>query len=113
MSDFVQVYTATETREAAVALGRSATQARLAAGVQVVGPVVSLFWHLGEFGEGEEWQVIFKTTADRYAELETHLLEHHPWNNPEITAVPITAGARGCLDWVRQTVAEEPGNEPA
>ncbi|GAA2112345.1 divalent-cation tolerance protein CutA [Streptomyces synnematoformans] len=113
MSKFVQVYTATETREAAVALGRSATQARLAAGVQVVGPVVSLFWHLGEFGEGEEWQVIFKTTADRYGELETHLLEHHPWHNPEITAVPITDGARGYLDWVRRTVAEELGGEPA
>ncbi|MFW6692495.1 divalent-cation tolerance protein CutA [Streptomyces sp. MAR4 CNX-425] len=113
MGDFVQVYTATGTREAAVALGRSATRARLAAGVQVVGPVAALFWHLGEFGEGEEWQVIFKTTADRYPALEAHLLERHPWNNPEVTTIPITTGSRPYLDWVRRTVAEEPADGPA
>ncbi|WP_326797770.1 divalent-cation tolerance protein CutA [Streptomyces sp. NBC_01808] len=112
MSDFLQVYTAAETREAAVALGRSVTRARLAAGVQVVGPVVSLFWHQGEFGEGEEWQVIFKTTAARYPELEAHLLEYHPWSNPEITAIPMAAGSQPYLDWVRRTV-ESPGDETA
>jgi periplasmic divalent cation tolerance protein len=106
MADYVQVYTATESREAAVALGKSAAEARLAAGVQVVGPVASLFWHLGEFGQGEEWQVIFKTTAARYPELEAHLLGHHPWKNPEIVAVPILAAASGYREWVSRTVAE-------
>ncbi|MFG2195471.1 divalent-cation tolerance protein CutA [Streptomyces sp. NPDC048639] len=106
MADCVQVYTATESREAAVALGKSATEARLAAGVQVVGPVASLYWHLGEFGQGEEWQVIFKTTAERYPELEAHLLERHPWKNPEIIAVPVVAGAPGYVDWVHRTVAD-------
>lgn len=106
MTECVQVHTATETREAAVALARSATEARLAAGAQVVGPVASLFWHLGEFGEGEEWQVILKTTTARYPELEAHLLEHHPWDSPEIVAVPIVAGAAACLDWVARSVAQ-------
>ncbi|WP_407560498.1 divalent-cation tolerance protein CutA [Streptomyces sp. 184] len=112
MKDFVQVYTATETRAAAVALGRGATKARLAAGVQVVGPVVSFFWHQGKFGEGEEWQVVFKTTAGRYPELEAHLLEHHPWTNPEITAIPMATGSQPYLDWIRRTV-EAPGESPA
>ncbi|MEC4016651.1 divalent-cation tolerance protein CutA [Streptomyces sp. H27-D2] len=106
MTDCLHVYTATESRETAVALGRSATEARLAAGVQVVGPVASLFWHLGEFGEGEEWQVIFKTTAARYPALEAHLLQHHPWKSPEITAVPVVAGAAAYVDWVSRTVAD-------
>ncbi|WP_328666082.1 divalent-cation tolerance protein CutA [Streptomyces sp. NBC_00322] len=106
MTDCVQVYTATASREAAVVLGKTATEARLAAGVQVVGPVVSLFWHLGEFGEGEEWQVIFKTTTARYPDLEAHLLEHHPWQNPEITAVPFVSGSAAYLDWIARTVAK-------
>lgn len=106
MTECVQVYTATESREAAVALARGATEARLAAGAQVVGPVTSVFWHLGEFGEGEEWQVIFKTTAARYPELEAHLLDHHPWKNPEINAVPIVAGSAAGLDWIARSVAE-------
>ncbi|MDH6110691.1 periplasmic divalent cation tolerance protein [Kitasatospora sp. MAP12-15] len=107
MSDFVQVYTATEHREAAESLARSVVSGRLAAGAQIVGPVISTFWHLGEFGTGEEWQLIFKTSLDRYPELEAHLLEHHPWDNPEIVAVPIVAGSPACLRWLRQALAPE------
>ncbi len=108
MSDFVQVYTATEHRAAAEELARSVVSERLAAGAQIVGPVISVFWHLGEFGTGEEWQLIFKTSAERYPALEAHLLEHHPWDNPEIVAVPIVAGSRACLDWLRRSVTDEP-----
>lgn len=56
--------------------------------------------HDGEFGTGEEWQLLLKTQQSRYAELETHLLKHHPWRNPEIAAVPIVAGSEACLRWL-------------
>ncbi|MGW0614216.1 divalent-cation tolerance protein CutA [Streptomyces sp. NPDC002788] len=100
MTDFVQVSTATETREQAVELARSVVQGRLAAGAQIVGPVTSAFWHDGEFGTGEEWQLLLKTQQSRYAALETHLLKHHPWQNPEIAAVPIVGGSEACLRWL-------------
>ncbi|MFE7427164.1 divalent cation tolerance protein CutA [Streptomyces sp. NPDC057545] len=51
-------------------------------------PVTSVFWHHGEYGTGEEWQVLLKTTADQYPAPEAHLLERHPWDNPELCAVP-------------------------
>ena len=104
MSDFIQVSTATETQDAALALARSAVRARLAAGAQVIGPVVSVFWHLGEYGEGQEWRLVLKTTADRYTALAAHLVEHHPWANPELVAVPIEAGSADYLSWIRQTI---------
>lgn len=100
MTDFVQVSTATETREQAVRLAESAVSGRLAAGAQVVGPVVSVFWHRGEFGTGEEWQLLLKTTAARYPALEAHLLAEHPWEKPEVVAVPIVAGSQAYLRWV-------------
>lgn len=103
MADFMQVSTATETREQAVELARSVVVGRLVAGAQIVGPVISAFWHAGEFGTGEEWQLLMKTHADRYAELEAHLLAHHPWNNPEVSAVPIVAGSDAYLRWVATT----------
>ena len=109
MTEFVQVSTATENREAAVKLAGSVVRARLAAGAQIVGPVVSVFWHLGEFGTGEEWQLLFKTRADRYADLEAHLLEHHPWKNPEIVAVSILSGSDTYLSWVRSTTEPDQG----
>lgn len=100
MTDVVQVSTATELREQAVRLAESAVRGQLAAGAQVVGPVVSVFWHRGEFGTGEEWQLLLKTTAERYPALEAHLLEHHPWEKPEVVAVPIVAGSEAYLRWV-------------
>src|SRR4051812_41866789 len=99
MTDYLQVSTATETREAALTLAWSAITARLAAGAQVVGPVSSVVWHLGELIEGEEWQLILKTRADRLDELEAFLTERHLWDNPEISAVPIVAASRPYLDW--------------
>ncbi|MFB6439177.1 divalent-cation tolerance protein CutA [Streptomyces sp. NPDC056411] len=105
MTDFLQVSTATETREAAVTLAQSVVSARLAAGAQIVGPVASVFWHQGEFGSGEEWQLVLKIRADRYDEVESHLLQHHPWQNPEVSAVPIVAGADAYLQWLGTTTA--------
>ncbi|GAA0705201.1 divalent-cation tolerance protein CutA [Streptomyces malaysiensis subsp. malaysiensis] len=109
MTDFLQVATATESRGQAEKLAGSVVTARLAAGAQIVGPVVSVFWHQGEFGTGEEWQLLFKTRVDRYADLEAHLLEHHPWKNPEVSAVPIVAGSDAYLRWVERTTEPEPG----
>ncbi|RBM23804.1 divalent-cation tolerance protein CutA [Streptomyces sp. PT12] len=103
----MQVSTATETREAAERLALGAVDARLAAGAQIVGPVISVFRHLGQFGTGEEWQLLLRTTTDRYPALEAHLLEHHPWNNPEIVALPIAAGSAGYLDWIRRTTTAD------
>ncbi|MGP4089362.1 divalent-cation tolerance protein CutA [Streptomyces sp. KR55] len=107
MADFWQVSTAVPTREQAVELARSVVSERLAAGAQIIGPVISAFWHDGEFGTGKEWQLLLKTTQARYAELEAHLLKNHPWQNPEIAAVPIEAGAKGCLDWIAANTTAE------
>ncbi|MGA5406929.1 divalent-cation tolerance protein CutA [Streptomyces lavendulocolor] len=104
MSEYVQVSTATPTKDDAVALAGSAVKSRLAAGAQVIGPVVSVFWHLGEYGTGEEYKVLLTTTAERYPELEAHLLAEHPWDNPELIATPITAGSASALEWIRSSV---------
>lgn len=103
MADYVQVSTATETREQAVELAGGAVRNRLAAGAQVIGPVTSVFWHNGEYGTGEEWQLLLKTSAARYPELERHLVEQHPWKNPEVCATPIVGGAAGCLQWIESS----------
>ncbi len=107
MTDYVQVSTAVHDRETARSLARSVIVARLAAGAQIVGPMASLVWHLGELVEGEEWQLILKTRADRFGELEAHLVEHHPWGNPEISAVPIVAASQPYLDWIDRITSRD------
>ncbi|MFI1195532.1 divalent-cation tolerance protein CutA [Micromonospora sp. NPDC020750] len=104
MTDYVQVSTATDSREVGVTLAEGAVAGRLAAGAQVVGPVTSVFWHQGEQGVGEEWQVLLFTTAARYPELERYLLDAHPWRNPQMMAVPIVQGSTECLAWLARSV---------
>lgn len=107
MTQLFEVSTATPTREAALRLAESAIRAGLAAGGQVSGPVDSFFWHNGEFGQGKEWAVSFKTTDVRYADLEAHLIAHHEWSNPEVTAVPLVRASAAYAEWVERVTAEQ------
>jgi periplasmic divalent cation tolerance protein len=104
MAKYVQVSTTADTRETAIELLNSAVKARLAASGQVFGPATTAFWHLGEFGTGEEWEVVLKTTEDRYSELEAHLIDAHPWDNPEVSFTPL-GGSAAYLDWVSRATA--------
>lgn len=107
MTEVLTVSTATPTREAALRLAESAITAGLAAGGQVAGPVASAFWHDGEFGQGEEWVVTFKTTAARYDDLEAHLVANHEWKNPEVTAVPLARASASYVEWVERVTAQK------
>src|SRR5436305_15345777 len=106
MTDYVQVATATETKDEARQLAHAVTAARLAAGAQIVGPVVSVAWHLGEVVEVEEWQLLVKTRADRSAELAAYLVQNHPWDNPEVSVAPFTAGSDAYTSWLDRATAK-------
>lgn len=56
-------------------------------------------------GTREEWQLLLKTRADHYDRLEAHLLERHPWDNPEIVAVSIVAGSADYLRWLDNSLS--------
>jgi len=103
MPEMLRVTTATPDRDSALSLARSAVQARLAGNAQVLGPVASVFWHLGELGESEEWQLVLSTTAEAYPDLQEHLIEAHPWDNPEITAVAIERAPDSYTRWLRES----------
>lgn len=105
MPEYLLVSTTAGTRDSALELLRSAVRGRFAASGQVFGPVPSAFWHEGEFGEGEEWQVFFKTPADRFADLKAHLIDEHPWQNPEVTALRIADGSAPYLEWVSRATS--------
>jgi periplasmic divalent cation tolerance protein len=102
VAEFVQVVTTVETAEEAARIARGVVQARLAACAQVVGPIASTYWWEGAVQEATEWQVLSKTAGDRYAALEAHLREVHPYDEPEIVATEIVAGSEGYLRWLRE-----------
>jgi periplasmic divalent cation tolerance protein len=100
MTNFMQVVTTVDSEEAADQLARGITGARLAACVQVVGPIKSLYWWQGELEDAREWQLVIKTTSELLSELEAHIKGNHSYETPEITATEIAWGSREYLDWI-------------
>jgi uncharacterized protein involved in tolerance to divalent cations len=104
---YLEVSTATETKASAVELARLAVESRVAAGAQITGPVASAFWHLGEFGTGEEWRLVLRTHEARFAELRDLILRNHPWQKPEIIATRMAGSSKDYLDWIRRAVLDD------
>ena len=87
-------------QDAARQLARQLVEARLAACVNILSPCASVYRWDAAVREEAEIPLLIKTTADRYAAVETFLQEHHPYELPEIVALPIVQGLPGYLDWV-------------
>ena len=73
---------------------------RLAACVNILAPCRSVYRWKGAVQHDEEHPMLIKTTAERYGALEQALREGHPYELPEIIAVPIEGGLPAYLDWV-------------
>ncbi|WP_067605689.1 divalent-cation tolerance protein CutA [Nocardiopsis listeri] len=100
-TDVVRVETTVDAREGAERLAGSVVEHHLAACAQVGGPIRSFYRWENAVRSDEEWMVVIKTTADRLDDLVAHLVEAHPYDVPEIVAVPVTGGNPEYLSWVR------------
>jgi periplasmic divalent cation tolerance protein len=78
---------------------------KLAACVNILAPCRSVYRWKGAVQHDEEHPLLIKTTAERYAELERALRSAHPYELPEIVAVPIERGLAAYLDWVGEETA--------
>lgn len=87
-------------RAAAENLADALIRQRVAACVNILAPCRSVYRWKAEVQHGEEHPVLIKTTRDRYAALEAAIREAHPYELPEIVAVPIERGLPAYLDWV-------------
>lgn len=100
MTEYVQVLTTTGSEHEAERIASMLLERRLAACVQVLGPIASRYRWKGEIEEAREWQCLAKTEAARYAEVEAAIRAAHSYEEPEIVATPIVAGSSGYLGWI-------------
>jgi periplasmic divalent cation tolerance protein len=100
MTNAIQVITTTDSREDAQQIATALVERRLAACVQVIGPINSTYRWEGQIETGEEWLCLIKTQQGRYAELEAAIKALHSYDVPEILAMPVVAGNAGYLDWL-------------
>ncbi|HEX6205177.1 MAG TPA: divalent-cation tolerance protein CutA [Solirubrobacterales bacterium] len=105
MADLVQVLTTAGSEGEAGLIAELLVERRLAACVQVVGPIVSRYRWEGAIEEDREWQCLAKTTRAAYEAVEAAIREVHSYDEPEIIATPIVAGSASYLAWVENEVS--------
>jgi periplasmic divalent cation tolerance protein len=88
-------------RPVAEALAAGLVEAGLAACVNIVPGLVSVYAWQGRIEKDTEVLLLIKTTAARIAALTAHITAHHPYDVPEVIVHPITDGHPNYLDWVR------------
>ena len=87
-------------RAAAERLAGELIEKQLAACINILAPCRSVYRWKGAVQHDEEHPMLIKTTSERYAALEAAVRAGHPYELPEIIAVPIERGLPAYLDWV-------------
>ena len=98
---FLAALTTAPTAVAAKRLVRALVERRLVACATVLPGAASTYWWQGVVTEEEEVVVILKTTAARWAALAAALPALHPYEVPELVALPVVGGHRPYLEWLR------------
>ena len=104
MSDVVFILTTVADDEHAEDLARRLVEERLAACVNLLPPMISIYRWKGQLERDTERQLIVKTTSDRLTALEARLKQLHSYELPEFVVLAVSDGSREYLGWVQEQV---------
>jgi periplasmic divalent cation tolerance protein len=102
---YILVHTTLPDEDAARSLARTLVESGLAACVAIGAPVESLYHWQGKIENAREVPLTVKTRADRYDEVAAAVAASHPYELPEILAVPIVRGSPDYLAWIDASTA--------
>ena len=101
MNGYIQVITTISSKAGAEKIAKSLIDKRLAACVQIAGPIKSIYRWKGRIETAKEWVCVIKTRKDLYKKVEKAIKKIHPYEIPEIIAVPIAAANKDYLKWIK------------
>jgi periplasmic divalent cation tolerance protein len=100
MKTYIQISTTTETKEQAQKIARYLVEQKLAACVQISGPIESIYHWKGKVETSNEWLCLIKTREDLFDIVEAAIKKMHSYETPEIIAVQIIKGSKEYLNWL-------------
>lgn len=109
MSETIIVLTNLPDAPSAQALATALVTQRLAACVNILAPCHSVYRWEGEIETTQEIPLLIKSSRGRYPALQAAIRANHPYELPEIVAVPVELGLAGYLDWVAAETRDIPG----
>ncbi|HEX5055119.1 MAG TPA: divalent-cation tolerance protein CutA [Gammaproteobacteria bacterium] len=100
MTQALVVLTTLPEYASALKLAEDLAGAGLAACVNILAPMTSVYEWEGKLEKGQEHQLVIKTSIARYPEVEARIRRDHPYELPEIIALPVATGLGAYLDWI-------------
>lgn len=88
----------------AESMAESLVESRLAACVNVIPGVVSIYRWKGRVHRDGESLLVIKTTVAKFKPLERWIKAHHPYETPEVISLPVSAGSKAYLSWLSSAV---------
>lgn len=102
---FIQVITTVSRKKDAERLTKEIMDKRLGACVQIMGPIKSIYRWKDNVEKAREWVLVIKTSGALYKKVESAIKKIHPYEVPEIIAVPIIVGSADYLKWLSKEVS--------
>ena len=106
MTDKIVVLSTCESPEEAAKLARHLVEKRLAACVNIVPSVRSIYRWKDQIEDAMEWMLVIKTRRDRLAALREALAGMHSYEVPEVVALPVVDGSESYLEWIDRELGE-------
>jgi len=99
---YLQVMTTVPNAKAAESLAETVVGRKLGGCFQIIGPIRSIYRWRGKIERSREYLCLIKTRKNLYPRLEKEIKKLHSYTVPEILAVPIAAGSRAYLRWLKE-----------
>jgi periplasmic divalent cation tolerance protein len=106
MSEKKIVLTTAGTRDEAAKIARELVDRRLAACVNVTGPIQSVYRWKGAVESAEEWLLLVKTTGEAIDQVQATIKELHSYELPECVVLPVEGGSQEYLAWLEENVMD-------
>lgn len=108
MTDKILAFTTCDSQADAQRLARALVDRQLAACVNILPPITSVYRWKGKVEEAQEWLLLIKTSAPLFENLRQQLPGIHSYEVPELIGVPIVAGAESYLAWLDENLPAPP-----
>ena len=102
--EFIQVSTTFNKKEEAEAASKFLVKKRIAACVQIIGPISSTYYWKGNLETTTEWLCLIKSKKEFFNIIEKYIEKLNSYETPELIATPIIAGSKEYLAWIKKEI---------
>ena len=106
MPKYIVVLVTCGSEEEALRIAHALVEGHLAACVNLVSPIRSIYRWEGKIWDEKEWLLIIKTQAKRFDRLKKRVKSLHSYDVPEIISLPIVEGSSSYLNWIRENTKQ-------